>query len=242
MKIVRLLLVLPILLGLNFLSCSQSNSTAQINDYMQNVSIDNSPKNLSDAEEVLRQLENRYYAFTFYKAKAQNIYSRKGFGEETSVKRELEIEYTSPSKIKVQMSDGKNTKTLTSRDNIAFLSIDGEKKKDYDDVYWGLTSSEFGDGVFFEVGKILILKERGQGELSSIRNLENPLILGEETIDEKACYKIQGSVKEDNLAKITYWIDKETFVIRQYERLLLAKKVPNGYFKTIETYTDIEAR
>ena len=242
MKLMSLVIVLPIILGLDFLSCNQSGSMVEVNGNMQQISEKNPLTNVSEASEILQKVENRYYAFTFYKAAAQNTYSRKGFGDETSVKREIEIEYSTPSQIKAEMRDGTDTKILISKDNITSLSVDGKKKKDYDDVYWGLTSTEFGDGAFFEVGKILVAKEYGQGEISAIRHLQNPVILGEDVIDGSLCYKIQGTLSIDELAKITYWIDKESFLIRQYERVFLAKKIPGGYFKTIETYTDIEAR
>jgi hypothetical protein len=242
MRSVGLMFFLLIISGINFLSCGQSDLTVEVNRSPPQSSPNNTPENLPDVNMILQKLENRYYAFTFYKAKAENIYSRKGFSEETSIKREIGIEYSSPSQIRAEMRDGKDTKILISKDNITTLWVDGKEKKNYEDVYWGLTSAEFGDGVFFEIGRLLVTKEYGKGEIISIRNLVNPEIIGEEVIDERVCYKIQGTFKTDDLAKVTYWIDKESFLIRQYERLLSAKKIPNGYYKTVETYTDIEAK
>src|SRR5688572_4037475 len=100
MRIIMLLIILPIILGINYFSCSQYPAAVEINHNTQEESKENSLKDLSNADEILRRVENRYYALSTYKTEGQNVYSKKGFGEVTSVKREIEIEYSSPSQIK----------------------------------------------------------------------------------------------------------------------------------------------
>ncbi len=227
----------------DFFSCSQIHShTEKMSNHGQQQLVADTKNNIFDANSILQQVVSRYYVFTFYKASAKNVYSVKLYKDETQIENEIKIEYSSPSQITVETKEGKNTKSLTSKNKTTDFFIDGEKKESYDDVYWGLTSTVFGKGMFFQVGKILILKERGNGQISVFQNLVDPQFIGEESIDGYACYKIQGNPEINELAKETYWIDKESFLIRQYEHFDPARKIPNGYFKTVETYTDIEAR
>jgi outer membrane lipoprotein-sorting protein len=197
---------------------------------------------LDDIYSILDRTSIKYNSIGFYKSKTTNVYSKKGFEDEIVEKKKYQSTYTLPSNIEIKMEDEKNIKTLISENGKSELFINSEEKEKYDDVYWGLTTFEFGNGPFFKIEKILILKERGKGKISIFENLINPQLLGEEEIEGISCYKIQGQTKTDELAKETYWIDKELFLIRQYEYFSPTRKIPDGYFKTVETYSDIEAR
>lgn len=192
-------------------------------------------------EDIIEKTENTYSEFVYYKANAHNIYSIKGFQDEISESREIKLEYNAFSKVKAEVKTDNSLKILISNDNKTKLIISGETQRNYSDVYWGLSSIEFGNGDFFEVGKILILKERNKEPDSVFQNLINIKMLGEEEINKRICYKVQGTFETDRLIKQTYWIDKESFLIIQFERLIITEKIPGGYFKTVETYTDIEA-
>jgi hypothetical protein len=207
------------------------------------VSVSKTFKNSADnVDSILDKTSLRYYSLSFYKSDIQNVYSQKGFDGEITEKREFESEYVSPSKLTIKIKSEKDTKILISKDNQTDLFVNGEKKDEYDDIYLGLFSLNFGKGRFFEIERSLIKKERVRGVFSIFDDIKNLQLIGEEEIQGIQCYKIQGQIKIDELAKETYWIDKESFLIRQFEYFSPARKIPGGYYKTVETYTDIEAR
>lgn len=195
-----------------------------------------------NVKDIIRKTEDTYSKFVFYKANARNIYSTRAFNDETRERREVKIEYNIFSTIRAEVKTDNDLKVLTSNRIDTELLINGKNKGNFSDVYWGLTDIKLGDGNFFEVAIILVLKERNKQQNSVFQNLIDINITGEEEIDGKGCYKIQGTFKNDRLIKQTYWIDKESFHILQFERLIVTEKIPNGYSKTVETYTDIEAK
>lgn len=189
------------------------------------------------ARSVVERVKDRYAGLSSFRAKGTNWYTRKGFGNELTNERQIKIDYSSPSEIRVELNEGENFKVLRSTDSGAILDVNqGEKILTYDDIYWGLTSIEFGDGSFFEVGKLLVLKERGRGNISSLDNLVAPRIVGEETVKGKLCYKLQAGVKSNDQTLLTYWIEKDSSLIVRFENFSPARKIEGGFFRTLEEY------
>jgi hypothetical protein len=198
--------------------------------------------NQISAIELIEKVRQTYSAFNFYRSKGMNVYYRKGFGDLESKFRKIEIEYISPSELKAKVISDDKTTLLTSNKNITKLFVDDIKKVEYDDLLWGLGSSKLGDGRYFEVGKILVLGNRGKGRFSGFEDFTSWQILSGEDIEGYSCYKIEGTANFDALIKKTFWVDKASFIIRQVEHFSPMRKIPDGYFKTVETYTDIEKK
>ena len=195
-----------------------------------------------DGNHILEKVKQKYLALNSYKSKGHTEYFSVVSEQETKAQTDFTIEYAYPSQMKIDWKDSGKIKTFLSTDNNAFLLVDGETEKTFDDAMWGLSSVSTGGRELyrFEIANILLGKERGQGVIPSFNFLKEIKIAKEEKIDNTDCFVIQGVVKDDELVEITYWIDKESFFIRQYQRKMISRSNSDWFFNTIETYSNIE--
>lgn len=201
------------------------------------------PYEKTNATELLQRVSQRYSSLTYYKTNGKNEYNSELFEKKELNQFDFKLEYQHPSQIRIDWQENKKKKTFLSSNNTISLLENEKNEGNFSDVEWGLQIAASGNGQSrFEVGKILISKEKSpKALLSFFVILKEAQIISEEELDGNLCYVVQGEIEGDSLTNITYWIDKESLLIKKYERLVLAKKVPSGFFKTVETYSSVQA-
>ncbi len=159
----------------------------------------------------------------------------------------FEIDYTRGQNAALKWKEADKEKSVKIVGKDSWLEVDGQRRRTFsspDDALGIAAQTENGDFLFeikfFVFRDELRLKDKffaGLGDLES---------KGEEVVDGHVCYVLTGTYGSVDARK-SYWIDKETSVIRRIEKVLVIRTKSEGkeYVSTsttTENYTDIEIR
>jgi outer membrane lipoprotein-sorting protein len=195
-----------------------------------------------NAESVIRKVIEKYSSAKILSASGINTYFKQRKSGPSLREIPFKMEYSQPSRIAISWKENGESRLLSTTNEEANIYANNNLIKHFDDALTGVQFASDSDGHFFEAGWILLQKERDAGEIRSFNTLNNLKIVGTEVVDERVCYVLQGTSKNDDLLKITFWIDTESFLIRKYERFMQSNKYSDIFSRVTETYTNIETQ
>lgn len=231
MKIYVILIILLVFWVADSSSCNTHHQSSNT----KITQVDNS------AREILQNVTQVYDNINSYKSEGYNEYTSQILGEdEDTVSFNFNIKYESPSKMDLEWNfKGENFKFI-SEDNYSYILVDGEKEIDFKDGLGILGAARRTKGGGFEVGSILLNRANNNGLLPQFENLKELELLKEESVEGNTCYVIRGKGKYDDLTSHTYWIDKNSYVIRQFESVQKSESRDDTVFKVLERYDEIK--
>jgi hypothetical protein len=200
------------------------------------------------ALEVLFKTEKKYKSFTYFKSKGIATYPENTVRQDPkNLSTAFEFTYECPSKMVISWkeSDNEITKTFVVEEEDIYLKKENKITTKYDKIQTGMVSISLNEhSSFFDVPNILILKDISP-QKSFVSKLSNVQKLPDENVDENLCYKIQGEMKgvaTEGKVVFTYWIDKESFLIKRIDRLLMVGKDGLVTSNRTEKYIEIETK
>lgn len=214
------------------------------NTSLRNEFDDNSSVTNENVEDILFKTKQKYDSIVSYKCKGIIEFSER---DEKKHFTKFEINYEFPSKMNVswKKSDEENEKSLVIKEGEISSYTNEKLTKKFDDINSALFDMSFdNDTSRFQIAKLLILRE-GAKNKSYFANLRNLQRLDDEEIEGKIYYKIKGDIfgiATEGKAVLTYWIEKESHIIRRIDRSLALEKDETSNSKTTEKYYEIDFR
>jgi len=201
-----------------------------------------------DTTSVVKAVAERYGGLKYYRSGGLNQYSSNFNGDEkVQPDTSFEIEYVRgrDASIRWQAEGRSNIFRIGAQDS--WLEVDGRSKEKFSDPSDGLgvvTLAERG-GSRFLIDVFVFRDELRMGE-RFFAELVDSKVTEERELDGRMCYLLYGTYR-DVEGGSTYWIDKESSVIRRIEKVIIIRKVFEGKeyvntARTTETYSDIEIR
>ena len=198
-----------------------------------------------DAQSLIEAVSRTYSNLAHYKSKGVNK-ERSDFDGKVKDEEDIpfEIEYIPGEASVIKWTQNSHEKVFTVRGKESWLEIDGKRDETFSSPRDGLMRVSYADGGrslfvihLFVFRNELLLQDR------FFLRLVKPEVSGEGVVDGHACYMLTGTYKGVE-SRDTYWIDKESSVIRRIERVITIRKQVEGkeyvYNTTsTENYSDI---
>ena len=219
-----------------------SRSKQQVESPTANAAVEPGPK------ELIAAVKRAYSGLIFYRSKGVQRAREEFRGKRTeNAEIPFEIEYARGQNAVVKWTEFEHERAFKIEGKNSWLEVDGERIRTFsnplDGLEIGTMTLEHENLVgirYFVFTDELQLKDKF---FVGLLNIESKDV---EVVDGHECYPLTGTYPGGD-ARNTYWIDKDTGVIRRIERVLVIRTKSEGkeYVSTsttTENYTDIEIR
>jgi len=211
--------------------------------------VDDRPRSVSmNAQEVMNKVAQRYSSLKFYSCRGSNVHKATFDGkEEAPVQTDFAIEYDRGKRGSIEWADGGLNKKFSFDQKTSTTSENGRVTQTFAAPLNGLMTVELAKGgwTLFEINLFVFRDELQLGDVF-FRTIQDVTVSDECEVDGRGCYLLSGKFKKGD-GFMTYWIDKEDFVVRKTERVLNVKKqtADKMYVRTATTteqYSEIQIR
>lgn len=202
------------------------------------IRVDSNQNSDSDsALKILSMVSERYRSIQALEVFGTNRYqsSRRLIDVDTSF--DFEISYASKQTLKILWQEDGEAFSFSSNVSGSVLKVNDKTTSEYDDPFWGLLNAASKSGRDrFEIGRILMAKERSSGELQGFKILSEITMEVEESIGENPCHLIQARYTSDPTITVKYWVDKQSYLILQYQRQIPSRNDEGRFSISTERY------
>lgn len=202
-----------------------------------NVNTEHQPA-LDAAHKITSMVSERYGKIQSLEVAGTNRYqsSRRSLDIDTSF--DFDLSYASRRFLTITWKEDGKALSFSSTPNDSVLKINDKVEAEDADPFTGLLNAASQSGRDrFEIGKIVLAKERKSGELQSLEILTEIKMQSDEIIDGKLCFVIEAKYASDNLINAKYWIDKSSYLILQYQRTMYSGTTVDRVSTTTEFYS-----
>ncbi|MEZ5425870.1 MAG: hypothetical protein R2747_06385 [Pyrinomonadaceae bacterium] len=204
--------------------------------------------NEPEAVEILEKLTQKYVSISSYRSKGVAEYPEISLEKNPKMlSTRFEINYRNPGNLTLNWrdldKDVLNSLVIKGRD--IFLFEDGKVVKRFGDIATAMLNVSTDQATSrFDVANLLIFNELRPGRtmLSKLKNLER---LEDEDPEGNSCYRIRGEIPgiaTDGKAVFTFWIEKDSFLLKRADRRLVSGGREEFSSNRIERYEEIEVR
>lgn len=198
----------------------------------------NQNKQSDDFQEKLRRIERAYRSLSSITLKGNTVQSLSIDGENKITEFGFELSFDSKQdRVTLDWEEeGKAGKLEVFASN-ASLQI-GNERQDFESPMWGLAAaSSSGQGGFkFEVVNVLLGTKFSRQGVPSFQLLTDLAINGDEEVNGHSCFLLSGMVEQDSKVRMTYWIDSDEYLIRQFKAEMFSESGDHLFSQTAETY------
>jgi hypothetical protein len=199
-----------------------------------------------DAAFIMKKVADKYSKLRSYRSSGfgQRVSTFDG-AERARFDEEFRVEYDRGRGASLQWNSANKAHRLTIDGSKAWLETDGALAKNYPSPRDGIhAAASTEDGFSRFLFNVYVFRDELGLKKGFFLGFRNPQVVGETEVDGHACYLLRGHF-EPGEASMTYGIDKESFLIRSIEGLIVVRKTVNGkeYVSTTrmsETYTGVE--
>lgn len=201
-----------------------------------------------DSRAIMDSVARRYSKLKYYRARGISEHSSNFQGDERPRPGiPFEIEYSRGQNATITWEHSDQKKVFRIDGSKSWLEIDGKRDRSFPSPRDGLMVVSLAEGGWhiFGIDTFVFRDELLMGE-TFFAGLVDPKVVDERDVDGQACYLLSGTFR-DVEGSLTYWIDKESALIRRNEKLIIVRKTAEGTeyvntARTTETYSEIEIR
>ena len=196
--------------------------------------------------DLLDAVTRTYSKLRYYRSKGVNqVRSDFDGNVKNTAAIPFEIEYVRGANSVIKWVQDDRQKVFSIRGKDSWLETDGRKDQTFVSPREGLMMVTLAEGArsLFEI-HVFVFRDELLIREKFFKPLVDPEIKGEESVDGHACYMLTGTYGGVE-ARDTYWVDRESFLIRRIERVIVVRKQveEKEYVRTTtttENYSDIE--
>ena len=185
----------------------------------------------------------RSFNFSGLSVRTSEIDGKEGKRSET----EFQVQYIRGGSSFIRWREENKDKVFRTDGTKAWLEVDGMHSVSYSTPVEGISAvSLTPEGLSRFLFKVFVFRDELAMNDVFFAGLNDPRIHKETELNGRSCYLLSGTFDRVD-ATMTYWIDKERFVVHRIERVIRVRNAPEemeyvATTKMSETYSDTEIR